>query len=245
MNHETTKVGVEVLSGSGAQGRQDFEAQDHAGAATHDAGRKKKVKIGSHFGRWTVVSDLGSDSRWRRIWKVACDCGVVGAVQGSRLINGHTKSCGCLKIALLTTHGMHGTPEYQAWLGALARCEYQTGPQYENYGGRGISVCDRWKCFESFYADMGPRPSPEHSLDRKNNNGNYCKENCRWATPSEQQRNRRNNRMLTFGGETKTIVEWSEVFGLRANTISTRLRRGWPHTRLMSRPQSKFKNQNQ
>lgn len=140
-----------------------------------------------------------------------------------------------------TRHGeaRHGqdTPEYIAWLGMKARCLNPRADQFANYGGRGISVCDRWLgSFENFLADMGRRPSVKHSVDRINVNGPYEKHNCRWATLTEQCRNRRRNRLLTFNGATRCLSEWSETLGISVQCIRGRLKAGWSLERALTSP---------
>lgn len=128
-----------------------------------------------------------------------CDCGNESVVSLGDLKNNKTKSCGCLAKEkssdnikkYSTTHGRHGTPEYRVWRGMRTRCYYENTPQYKNYGGRGIKVCNRWKeSFENFYEDMGDKPTPKHQLDRIDNDGNYEPNNCRWVTPSENALNK-------------------------------------------------------
>jgi len=129
--------------------------------------------------------------------------------------------------------------EYQPWYSMKARCRYPWAQSYEYYGGRGITVCERWDGpdgFNNFYADMGPRPSPEHQIDRIDNNGNYEPGNCRWATPKVQIRNRRNTRWLTFRGQSKPIATWAEEMGVNKRTLARRLREGWSAERIMSVP---------
>lgn len=120
------------------------------------------------------------------------------------------------------------TPEYMTWAHMIKRCENQTYHGFANYGGRGIKVCERWRAsFLAFFEDMGLRPSAKHSLDRKDVNGDYTPDNCRWASAKEQGRNRRNNRILTIAGESVTLAEAAERFGVNRGTIKGRLARGW------------------
>ncbi len=124
----------------------------------------------------------------------------------------------------------------------IARCNKPSKQSYHRYGGRGIKVCDRWlgrDGLANFIADMGPRPSPKHSVDRIKNDGNYEPGNCRWATQKEQQRNRCNNRLVTAYGVTKTLIEWSEEFGVPYFTIWYRLSFGWPTEKAVSAPPRK------
>lgn len=117
--------------------------------------------------------------------------------------------------------------EYSVWVAMRTRCRCPTSQSYRDYGGRGIKVCARWDLFENFLADMGPRPSRLHSLDRRNNNGDYEPSNCRWATRKEQLRNTRANRLLTHNGLTLPVAEWAERLGINANTIRVRLWEGF------------------
>jgi hypothetical protein len=136
---------------------------------------------------------------------------------------------------------MGGTPEYSSWRSALQRCCDPTFVYYSYYGGRGITVCERWRDFSNFYADMGPRPTPQHTLDRIDNDGPYAPKNCRWATRQEQARNRRSNRMLTHNGETLCLSEWAERIDLPANALYMRLYNGWSTEQALTRPRSKGK----
>lgn len=116
------------------------------------------------------------------------------------------------------------------------RCEDQSSPDWKNYGGRGITVCERWADVTMFIADMGRRPSPTHMLDRIDNDRGYSPENCRWATRSEQMRNRRNSHFLTYNGETLTIAAWTERLGFPSAVISKRIKRGWPIDKALTLP---------
>lgn len=118
------------------------------------------------------------------------------------------------------------TPEYRAWHDMKQRCTNPKHHEWKNYGARGIGVCLQWQSFSNFLADMGERPSPLHSLDRKENDGDYCKSNCRWATKLEQDRNRRTCRMVEWNGLTKTLVEWAEEIGMSKRTLTRRLDKG-------------------
>ena len=123
-------------------------------------------------------------------------------------------------------HGMTKTGTYNSWAAMKRRCLYQKHEHFDCYGGRGIKVCDRWLMFENFLADMGTRPEG-CTLERIDPNGDYCPENCRWATQTEQCRNRRNNRKITLNGETLTLAEWSKRSGVEASKIFYRLKAGW------------------
>lgn len=146
--------------------------------------------------------------------------------------SGNTKSCGCLKIKKLrerqTTHGMSRAPEFWVWVAMRERCHNPKHESYHRYGGRGISVCERWRCsFEDFYADIGSRPSQLHSIERIDNDGDYEPGNCRWAVQSEQTRNTSRNKMITLAGRTQCLTDWARERGINVNTLNKRLRSGW------------------
>lgn len=167
-----------------------------ARAGRHQAVASKNL-VGQRFGR-LVVSGLDFGRR-RTIAQCRCDCGNDTEVITTSLTTGNTKSCGCLdrdaKSDRATTHGMSGTPEYQAWAKIHVRCGKSTDKSFKHYGGRGIAVCERWGSFEHFFADMGPRPSSKHSIDRIDVDGDYEPGNCRWATDYQQARNKRDNKL--------------------------------------------------
>ena len=126
------------------------------------------------------------------------------------------------------THGMSRTTEYQSWVDIKRRCINPNNPCYSDYGGRGITICDRWKnSFENFLADMKLKPTPKHSIDRIDNDGDYCPENCRWSTDVEQNNNRRDNRFITIGCVTLTIAQWSKEMSFGKSVIQDRLKSGW------------------
>ncbi len=170
--------------------------------------------------------------RRRAAWRCLCDCGTEIVATACHLKIGHSRSCGCLNRELAAdrkrTHNMTGTIEYSRWCGMYSRCYLAQFPQYKDYGGRGIFVCERWRHnFEAFYADMGPCPSPKHTLERKDNDGPYSPENCRWATQREQANNKRTNTFLTVGGRRMTTAQWSHETGLPRDMIARRIVRGW------------------
>ena len=187
-----------------------------------------KTDITNHrFGRLVAIKRERVDKNYQQYWLCKCDCGNTAIVRLSSLNNGHTSSCGCLQKEKRTTHKMTKTTEYHIWNTMKARCLNPNSSAYQYYGGRGIKVCDRWKCsFENFYSDMGKRPSKEYSLDRIDVNGDYCPENCRWATIAEQNRNKSNNNLITIEGETLVSQDWSSEYGISRGTIIRRIQNG-------------------
>lgn len=184
---------------------------------------------GRVFGRLTVIRFHNSGNK-KAQWECLCICGNTCLIYGKALRLG-TKSCGCLHSDVtrkrFTTPGGYGTPEYRAWAQLLSRCNDSNNPRYSDYGGRGITVCERWSRFEHFLADMGNRPTVKHSIDRINNNGNYCPENCQWSTRSEQANNKRTNRILCIDGVARTLSQWAVVSGINRPCIHARLTLGW------------------
>jgi hypothetical protein len=199
---------------------------------------------GQKFGRMLVLSRQGLSSSKNRMWLCRCDCGVEKVVIGKCLVNGETKSCGCLnrevsRRNLDRTKGTGWTRnhrvEYSTWTDMLARCRNPKRSQFKNYGGRGILVCDRWLNFENFLADMGIRP-PGMSIDRIDVNGNYEPANCRWATRKMQMSNRRNNTFIFVDGTKVTISEAADRHGIGRATLRNRIARGWPRERWFETP---------
>lgn len=189
-----------------------------------------KDLTGQRFERWTVVgpSPVVRRSR-RRLCK--CDCGAEREVVGASLVNGSSRSCGCLQrsvaAAQSTLHGGVGTPEYAAWKHMKERCYNPNENRYSRYGGRGIVVCDRWLSnFENFFADLGPRPSSRHSIDRIDVNGNYEPGNVRWATAATQSRNKECTAFIDYRGRIVRIDELARELGVKENTLHKRAQRG-------------------
>lgn len=153
-------------------------------------GRKAVDLTGLKTGRLTVIKYFGKDKYSHRLWECLCECGNTTIVCAGDL-KGHKQSCGCLDRDRKTTHGMHKSRIYQIWTDMKSRIDNETHKHYSYYGGRGITYCERWKTFEGFYEDMCEGYLDNLTLDRIDSDGNYCKENCRWATHTTQQHNQR------------------------------------------------------
>lgn len=199
---------------------------------------------GLRFGRLTVLARAANARGGAVRWECVCDCGGKAVSAGYNLRRGGARSCGCLQRetvrgyahkahAARTKHGhcpkSGASPEHATWAAMLGRCSSPTNKQYPNYGGRGITVCERWLVFENFLSDMGERPAGL-SLDRKNNDGNYEPGNCRWATLVEQNNNTRANRRIVYRGQEMTVAQAIRAAELPTSpiTIRRRLANGWP-----------------
>ena len=192
------------------------------------------------FGRWTVLYRTTNGANGQTRWYCRCSCGNVGIVAMGNLRNGMSRSCGCLAKEITSRikkiHGMRHSPEWRIWSHMLERCRNPNCEKYYCYGGRGIKVCSRWLEFVNFYADIGPRPSTKHTLERIDNNGDYCPDNCRWATWDEQRRNKRTNHLLTYNGETQPVVEWAKHAVVKYKTFKQRIADKWPIERALFTP---------
>ena len=155
-------------------------------------------------------------------WFFRCDCGNEKVIKVGNVKSGGTKSCGCLGVGKKIKHGMAGTKIYNIWKSMRQRCFNKNHKQYKDWGGRGIMICKEWLKFENFYRDMGNRPEGK-SLDRINNDGNYCKENCRWATRKEQCNNRRSNHLITYNGKTQNISQWAGDLNIKRRIVFSRI----------------------
>lgn len=206
----------------------------------------KRDLTGQTFGRWTVTGDAPNKpgDTHRRV-AVRCACGTERVRELRRLECGDSASCGCLRDEQTRVRkrrhggkvGGRAAPEYKSWAAAVQRCTNPNDASYPDYGGRGITICDRWRDdFGAFLADMGPRPSPKHTIDRKDVNGNYEPGNCRWATPTEQARNQRQTVMLTLGAETRPLADWAERLGISAKLLHARRTWGWSDERALTTP---------
>lgn len=180
---------------------------------------------GKPFGRWKVLHRIKG-----QMWMCECRCGTVKAVSRGNLISGGSQSCGCYHREVMKTRSRHVNqyPEYHIWLHMIGRCENPNNAGYVWYGARGITMDHTWRAsFWTFFEEMGPRPSPAHSIERINNDGPYAAWNCKWATIKEQNRNKRWNRQITFQGKTQCAVDWDEQLGFRLGLVRHRIDQGW------------------
>lgn len=202
---------------------------------------------GRTFCRLNVLS-RAKNRNGRTAWLCLCSCGNMKIISGDTLIRKHTMSCGCLNKHLsairFITHGHtklgNRTKAYNVWAGMIQRCTNTKKPNYSRYGGRNIAVCERWlHSFENFYADMGDPPTPQHSIDRIDNDGNYEPGNCRWATQKMQCRNRHGNKILSHDGRDLCVADWVDIIGINKNTLFQRLYCGWSIKRALTTPAKK------
>ena len=190
---------------------------------------------GKTYSRLTAVAPVGKANNGEIRWMCQCTCGATTEVSSGNLKSGCVRSCGCLRDetsavigAATRIHGLFGTPEYQVWSNMKGRCTNPNDASYHAYGGRGVKVCARWMgSVENFYADMGARPSADHSIDRIDNDGNYMPGNCRWATRREQSNNRRSSIFITYHGLRLTVAQWARRTGISHSAINHRINRGW------------------
>jgi hypothetical protein len=193
---------------------------------------------GRRFGRLLVEAFNGRNRHGHIQWRCRCDCGGKAVATRQSLRSGNTQSCGCLRAELLRlpkSHGRTRTRAYRIWGNMSDRCGNPKNQAWEFYGGRGIRVCERWKKFENFHADMGDPPNG-HTLERKNVNIGYEPSNCIWLLANEQALNRRSNRLLTFNGRTQPMALWAKELGMSRRTLASRLRLGWSVDRALATP---------
>lgn len=191
--------------------------------------------VGRKYTRLIVLYFVGHDKYKQRLYECRCDCGkIVIAVSGG-LTSGNTKSCGCYKRDVLiqhkTKHNYSGknSKEYNAWGNIKSRCSNPNRADYKNYGGRGIKICDRWmNSFENFLADIGRAPSQKHSIERKDNDGNYEPNNAFWATKDQQSNNKRTNVVISYNGKTQTLTQWCRELNVDYDSMQARIKTyGW------------------
>ncbi len=202
-----------------------------------DTNRLITDRTGEIYGRLLVVSYAYNKNRYN-YWHTRCACGGSRITLWQHLKSGDTQTCGDCKRRgwKHRGHSMLGTPVYKTWSSMKSRCNIKSGiHNYNNYYARGITVCDKWLKFKRFYQDMGDRPKGM-SIERIDNDKGYYKDNCKWATPTEQANNLRTNVRITYGGETKTATQWANIHGVSTGLILTRYHKGWPIDKLFSKP---------
>lgn len=200
--------------------------------------------IGERFGKWTVDSWLPTIRKWR----VVCDCGYIGCVETASLKRGNStqcRNCGDISSSIKRIiHNKTRTRLYNIWKNMLGRCNNQNRQNYKRYGGRGIIVCDEWRDFRNFNVwAIANGYKNDLQIDRIDNNGNYCPENCRWVTNKENANNTRNNRIITLNGISKTLQEWADETQINRKTISDRIDKGWTIERALTEKPFRGKNQ--
>lgn len=205
--------------------------------------------LGQTFNLLKVLRYVGyrveAAGRKRFYVETQCQCGTLKVIGVDNVRSGAVKSCGCVGRAKLLArctkhnhaHRKNDTRTFHTWCGIIQRCKWSPKSRYfANYAGRGIKVCDRWQDFSAFLADMGECPSPDHSIDRINNDGDYQPSNCRWATYYEQSNNRRNNRQVTVHGVLMNIAEAERAMGYKRGLILNRLAKGWSEEKAVYTP---------
>ncbi len=193
------------------------------------------------FRKLVIIKQMNKD-RWGHYkWLCQCGCGNKIIVSSCYLINGNTKSCGCLRKEVLTKHGYCGTITYESWHQMIQRCTNHNHKSYYFYGDRGITICKRWLKFKNFLEDMGECP-PGLTLERENNKKGYSPENCYWATKKQQMRNTRRNRLITYDGKTQCIAAWAEKYDISYDTLYSRLYKyNWSTEKALTTPVKKKK----
>jgi hypothetical protein len=189
-------------------------------------------RTGETYGRLTIIGDAPRENKQARRVFVQCNCEAktIKSVLLHSLRCGETKSCGCwckenAKVKS-TTHGMTKHPLYRIWAGIIKRCTNPNNKSFKNYGGRGIFVCNKWKKFENFYSDMHQTYKPELSIERIDNDKGYSPDNCKWATNSEQVRNRRMTIFITMNGKTQCVKDWANEMNVNYRNSLNKLKKG-------------------
>ena len=203
---------------------------------------------GKRFGKLVVIKTAGKTKNGAYLWQCKCDCGNEIIANVGNLKNGHTKSCGCLRVdrckTNFTKHGLEHTRLYGIWSDMRLRCYDEKNIAYHRYGGRGITICDEWKNDVKAFYDWATANGYKDSLtiDRIDNDGNYCPENCRWATVKEQASNRRSNILVTHNGKTQTMKKWANEVGTPYKVVWARMQKlGWSAERALTEPVKKGK----
>ena len=197
---------------------------------------------GKKYGRLTVIERAGSTAQKKALWRCRCDCGNDVIVVGSHLLNDNTHSCGCYKrdktIERMISHGKSNTRLHHIWKNMRQRCGNPHKPDYKYYGGKGVTIDDIWNDYEVFAKwAIENGYSDDLTIDRIDVNGNYCPDNCRWVSMTEQARNMSRNRMITYNGESHCLSEWGEILGISVKVLSHRINAyGWSVERAFTTP---------
>lgn len=214
-------------------------AQTSCGCRSKHTGKLQDL-TGQRFGRLVVLERAGTAKGGQARWRCRCDCGGETVALGNNLRRqNHTLSCGCVNrertAAVGRAQRRHGegspgkqSAEFATWMGMRERCRTPSAGNYAQYGGRGIRVCERWERYENFLADMGRKPSPAHSIDRIDPDRDYTPDNCRWATATQQQRNRRITKMVEWEGRRLPLIALCEELAVPYERTRGRLHKGWP-----------------
>ncbi len=207
------------------------------------------INIGDTFGRLTIIGRepdrfYGKKKKRNEVYRVRCECGKEETRVKKELCSGSTIQCSsCARSGEHNSNFKHGgtqgrrtarseTPEYRCWKAVKTRCYNPNFKNYPDYGGRGIRVCERWlHSFENFLEDMGLKPSKDHSIERRNPNGDYCPSNCYWTTDAKQRRNKRSSKVITFNGKSQCLVDWLKEMGTSDSTYRWRIKHGWSEAR--------------
>lgn len=188
-------------------------------------GRNKNL-TGIRFGRLIALKELYRNKNLKYVWLCQCDCGKTKEVVDGSLKNGDIKSCGCLHREIITKHKGSHLKEYRVWADMIQRCTNPNISNYRFYGGKGVSVCDRWKSsFQFFLSDMGSIPGVGYSIERNDSKGNYEPANCRWATRKEQDANKTTNRIIEYNGEKFHLLEWARKLDVKYQSLRCYLKR--------------------
>lgn len=196
----------------------------------------------TRFGRLVFLATIGRrifpSGKSARMWRLVCDCGNTVEALASNVRTGRTRSCGCLEFenrkTMRITHGDSGKRMWVIWRGMLQRCHDPKNISYKYYGAKGVRVL--WASYEDFKRDMGPAYQDNLTIGRKDSNGHYCKENCRWETPAQQNRNYSRNVKLTFGGRTMVLIDWAHEFCIKRQTLEARIKAGWSIEKALTLP---------
>ena len=226
-----SKLGCMVTDASGKNLKRDTNSLNLVGTICHNL---------------TVIEKTSLRYNGSIMWRCKCICGRDDFLAKANLLkHGRIKSCGCKTKEIIrdarTTHGMTDTPTWKSWRSMIDRCYLPAHKSFKDYGGRGVTISDEWRDFETFLNDMGERPSGT-TLDRIDGDLGYFKGNCRWSTAKEQANNRRSSHFLTIGGETKTGAQWADIAGIHLDTLYKRLQLGWSEFDAVFKPAKRQKN---